>query len=353
MAVAGLACAFGAGRCAAQTDPWGSLPFVDMLRFSSLPLDGHQASAPPPGEWQLSLASGYFNVWQLTWHTKTVHRVLGLKRTPVTDAEIKLLERNFPHDQFYHIDLEGTRSDLIVTRGFEGGLAATLSVPWVEIGRPHWDAVAEDFHARLGLGDMGREFFPRGRSTVYVRGRHGAVERLTGVDGAGFGDASLSVTGPAGRLCGAEQRWAVAVEAPTGKAGTLRGSGGWDAGARWFAAWGGERRQVRVGLGYTYLDPSGSWLGVRRDNTWHALVETHVPLFRVLTFRASLRLDSSPLASFTDSDIGKPSSYWTVGVLAPTGRGTWVAFDAGENYGSQAEVPDFSFHLQFGTRLGH
>ena len=352
VAAAAVVCLGWPGGCAAQADPWASLPFVDVLRFSSLPLEGSQAIAPPAGAWELSLTTGYFNVWQLTWHTKTFHSGLGLYRSPLTDEQIKILERNFPHDQFYHIDLEGTRTDMIVSRGLGDGVGVTLDVPWVEVGRPHWDGIAEDFHARFGLSDMGRELFPRGESAVYVRGRSGAIERLAGLDGSGLGDASLSLTGPAGRALGAEQRWAVAVEAPTGTAGTLRGSGGWDAGARWFATWGGDRRQLRVGVGYTYLDRGGSWLGVRRDNMWHGLVETHVPLFRLLTLRASARCDSSPLASFTDSDVGKPSFYWTVGVLAPTGHATWIAFDAGENYGSQAEVPDFSFHLQLGTRLG-
>lgn len=346
-------CVVAAGRCAGQSDPWGSLPFVDALRFSSLPIEGHQASAPADGEWQLSLVSGYFNVWQLTWHTATVHRVLGLRRSPVTDGEIKLLERNFPDDQFYHIDLEGARTNFIVTHGFGAGLAATLSVPWVDVGRPHWDAIAEDVHARFGLSNMGRELFPRGRTTVYVRGRNGAVERLSGLDGSGLGDVSLSVTGSLGEWLGAEHRWVVATEAPTGEKDTLHGSGGWDKGLRWFGTWGQARSQLRVGLGYTWLDANGSWLGVKRDNTWGALIEGHTPLSRVLTFRGSARFDSSPLASFTDSDIGRVSFYWTVGLLSAVARNSWVAFDAGENYGSTAEVPDFSIHVQFGTRLGH
>ena len=342
-----------AGVCAAQEgEQWGSVPFADPLRFSSLPIEGSQAAAPPNGGWQLSLASGYFNVWQLTWHTKTVHEVLDLPRSPVTDAEIKLLERNFPKDQFYHIDLEGTRTVFDATYGFGNGLAATLSVPWVEIGRPHWDAIAEDFHGRFGLGTMGREWFPRGRTTVYVRGRNGALERLTGLDGSGIGDVSVSLTGGVGDWLGAEHRVAVAVEAPTGEKGTLFGSGGWDKGLRWFSTWGKGGSQLRVGLSYTWLDANGSWLGVRRDNTWGALFEGHTFLSRTLTFRASIRFDSSPLASFTDSDIGKVSSYWTVGLLRSLGRAGWVAFDAGENYDTQAEVPDFSFHLQFGTRIG-
>jgi hypothetical protein len=67
--------------------------------------------------------------------------------------------------------------------------------------------------------------------------------------------------------------------------------------------------------------------------------------------RGSARFDSSPLASLTDSDIGKTSFYWTIGVLAPVAGNAWVAFDAGDAMPSVAEVPDVSFHLQFGIRL--
>ena len=64
-----------------------------------------------------------------------------------------------------------------------------------------------------------------------------------------------------------------------------------------------------------------------------------------------MRFDSSPIAGFTDSDIGRTSSYWMLGVLGPLPDGAWWAFDAGENYPSKAEVPDFSFHLLFGSRF--
>jgi len=340
-----------AGVCSGQVDPWAPVSFPDPLRFSSLPVSGTEAIAPAAGQWEVSTELGYFNVWQRTWHTARSHVVLGLEGKPLTDAEIKALERAFPSDQFYHIDLEGWRNDFMVSRGFHGGIAVTLRVPWVQIGSPHWDAIAEDFHATLGLADVAREFFPRGQAMVYARGRQRAVERLSGLEGTGIGDVSVSVTGPLGRWLGAEHRWVVAVETPTGEPGTLRGSGGWDKGVRWFGTWGQGASQLRVGIGYSWLDPAGSWLGVRRDNTWGALFEGRTPLGGRLTLRGSARFDSSPLAGFTDSNLGKTSFYWTVGMLAPVTSGAWVAFDVGENYGSSAAVPDFSLHLQLGFRL--
>jgi hypothetical protein len=73
---------------------------------------------PAAGAWQVSLAFGYFNVWQRTWHTSRSHEVLGLAREPLTAQEIRILEQNFPDDQFYFMDVEGWRNELLVSRGF-------------------------------------------------------------------------------------------------------------------------------------------------------------------------------------------------------------------------------------------
>lgn len=339
----------GAWSALAQAPSWPAATFPDPLRFASLPLNAAEALAPPAGRWQLVLTSAYFNVWQLTWHTGTIHKGWGLLGTPLTAREVDTLAAAFPADQFFHVDIEGVRSDLVAAYGLGRGFSVVLQVPWLDIGRPQWDAVPEKFHGSLGIGNMRRDFFPRGQTTVYVRGRHGAISRLAGREaGHGPGDAALSVSGPAGTWLGAAHRWAVALEAPTGERGTLRGSGGWDTGVRWFAAWGGGRRETRLGIGYSFLDPDGSWLGVERDDTWHAQLELRRPLVGTADWRLAMRFDASPLASFTDSDIGDRSFYWLVGALVPVGRSGFVAFDLGENYPLTAHVPDFSFHLSFG-----
>ncbi len=335
-----------------QEVPWASVPFVDPLRFTSLPLDGTQAAAPRRGEWNVAASVGYFNVWLLTWHTGTIHKALGLLGKPLTDREIQIIERDFPHDQFYHFDLEGTLDQVAISYGLGNGLAVTAMVPWVVVGQPHWDAIADAFHRAFRISDMRRNWFPRGLETVVLRGRHGTIERLGGLAGSGIGDASVSLTGRVGDWLGAEHRWAVAVKAPTGERDTLRGTGGWDAGVRWFATWGRDIKQLRLGLGYTWLDPGGRWLGVQRSDMWAALIEGRAPIGKGFAVRASARLDASPLASFTSSPVGRESFYWTLGLLAPLGRTTWLAFDAGENYPGDAEVPDFSLHLQVVARVG-
>ncbi|HPC84768.1 MAG TPA: DUF3187 family protein [Thermoanaerobaculaceae bacterium] len=339
----------GAASALAQTPSWPAATFPDPLRFSSLPLNAAEATAPPPGRWQVLSTTGYFNVWQLTWHTGTIHKGWDLIGKPLTSTEVETLAAAFPQDQFFHVDIEGVRSDLVAAYGLSHGLAVALQVPWIDIGSPRWDAVPETFHGSLGIHNMRRDFFPRGQTTVYVRGRRGTISELNNRQaGQGLGEVTLTLSGPAGTWLGATHRWAVSIEAPTGERDTLRGSGGWDRGVRWFATWGEGRRETRLGLGYSFLDPAGTWLGIERDDTWHAQLELRRPLAGAVDWRLAMRVDTSPLASFTDSDIGQRSFYWLAGVLVPVGRTGFVAFDLGENYPLTAHVPDFSFHVSFG-----
>lgn len=328
-----------------------SAPFVDPLRFASLPLESVQACEVEKGRWLVSYSTGYFNVWQRSWHTGTLHRELGRRGKPLEPWELRTLEQRHPSQQLFHIDLEGWRSDVAIAHGFGAGLVATVLVPVVGVGRPHWDALPESFHRAFGLAEVRRDVFPRGGTVVYVRGHSGAIERWDEEARSGFGDISVALGGKAGSWLGIDHRWVIALEAPTGEAGSLRGSGGWDAGARWFATWTGARSLARIGLGYTFLDRDGSWLGARRDDTWHALVEGRRTLGDRLFLRGMARFDSSPLASFTRSDIGQFSFFWTVGAGARLGEATDVAIDLGENYPSSAEVPDFSFHLSLIRRF--
>jgi hypothetical protein len=169
--------------CSGQTEPWASVFFPDPLRFSSLPISGTEVIAPAPGQWELSTALGYFNVWQRTWHTARIHQVWGLVGKPLTDAEIKAIEQAFPHDQFYHIDLEGWRNDFVVSRGFDGGIAATLRVPWIEIGSPHWDAIAEVKQAvRIPV---------LGNGGVMCAADIERIKRHTGCDGVMIGHGAM------------------------------------------------------------------------------------------------------------------------------------------------------------------
>ncbi len=338
------------GAAAQGLGPWPA-PSADPLRFASLPLDLDAAAAPASPGWTVSATTSYFNTWYLSWHPGAIHRELGLVGQPLTSAELHTLEQRHPDDAIFFVDLEGWRADVRFSRSFGDGLVATVDVPWVDTTGPHWDAIAEDFHVSIRSGPGGRDLFPRGQNMLYVRGSQGRLERLDGLAAAGIGDVALSLAGPLGQALGGEHRWMVAVEAPTGARGTLRGSGGWDAGVRWLGSWRWRRSELSGALGFTRLDRAGSFLGVERSDTWHAAAAYRLAVGRGTEARVIGRLESSPLAGFTASKVGSPGFVLTLGVRRELAGG-WLAFDLGENYPLVGVTPDYTFHLSAGLRLG-
>ena len=337
---------------AADGDVWATPPFTDPLRVGSLPLDAAAARELAGGEWSLVAGWSYFNTWSGSWHTGTIHHELGRDGQPLQEDELRLLESRHPGDEIYRFDLQGWRADLTGAVGLGRGLVATLQVPRYGVGTPHWDAVATDFHAAFNFSNSRREWFPRGQTVVYARGRGGTVEAWDELRTETWGDASLSLAGGGGHWLGASHRWVMALEAPLGDEGTIGGSGGWDSGLRWFATWGSGRRQLRAGAGYTWLDGGGSFLGARRSDTWHLEAAARVPLSAALDLRVSGRLDSSPLSALSNAAPGDPSFYLALGIRAPLGADSWIAFDVGDNYPISGVAPDFSFHLQLGAVVG-
>ena len=331
---------------------WSAAPVADPLRMASLPLDIATARDLAAGEWSVETTLAYFNVASESWHTGTVHRELGREGLPLEAWELRLLEQRHPDDEIYRIDIEGWRSDVTAAVGLGGGLTANLRVGRVGVGSPQWDAIADEVHTAFNLNGGRRTWFARGQNVVYVRGRGETVERWEQLERETWADTVLSLSGSGGRWLGAAHRWVLAFEAPTGDRDTLAGSGGWDAGVRWVATWGEDRRLARIAAGYTALDSSGSFLGARRADTWHLLGELRRPLTARFAWRVAARFDSSPLADLTGLDPGKSAFFLTVGAAAPLGETSWFAFDLGENYPITGVAPDFTFHLQVGTQIG-
>jgi Protein of unknown function (DUF3187) len=350
--LAAVLAVLAAGVGLAADPEWRITSVPDPLRSASLPFEAALAEAPPAGKWQISAALAYFNLWQGSWQTVAIHEELQRRGKPIASDELREIERRYPDSDLYRIDLEGTRSELLIARGFSGGLAVTVELPWLEIGRPHWDDIAEWWHHRLGLPNADREVFPRSQTLVYIKTRHGTVEQRDALDGGGLGDASISLAVPLGSTSGGSQRLVLAVEAPTGARDTLRGSGGWDAGVRWFASWAWATRRLRLGAGYTWLAHSGTLLGLRRNDTWHFLAGVDQRLGKGYTAEVAFTWERSPLADVTDSELGKPAAAIRFGLEKELREGRWIAFDMGQDWFATGLSPDYSFQLSAGVRLG-
>lgn len=340
----------GAAPASAQLPWWRPAANPDPLRLASFPFDPAMAADPGPGRWDVFFSLSYVNLWADSGQLAALRRPRGETRQPVLPDELRDLERLYPGASIYHLDLEGWRSDLYLSRGLWEGTAVTLHLPWMEVGRPHWDAIAERWHSLAGLPNADREVFPRGGSLVYLRGPGGTIERR-GLDTSGLGDVGVALSLAAGHWLGATHRAVLSLEAPTGRRGTLLGSGGWDLGARWFAAWEGRRTTLLAGAGYTRLAAAGALLGARRDDLWHLMGGLDWRLRPSLT--ASLRVlwERSPLAAFLGSgQSARPALSERFGVAAPITARTWLAFEMGQDWNGAGIAPDYSFHLTMGWK---
>jgi len=225
----------------------------------------------------------------------------------------------------------------------------TLSVPVVSFGSPNWDAIPEDFHRAVGATTQRREVFARGQTMLYARSPRGGVALLEELEKSRLGDITLALAGSMGRWLGGEHRWVAAVQAPTGSRGTLWGSGGWDFGARVESSWVLSRGGSRLGtsVGYSRLDPEGSWLGYRRRDTWHAAACVEFPLTAATQVLLGTRWEQSPIAGF--GAVSQNAGSWNAGVRRTFEDRRWVAFVLGED--AWGVMPDFSLHLAYGVAL--
>ncbi|MGH9458516.1 MAG: DUF3187 family protein [Thermoanaerobaculia bacterium] len=329
--------------------PVSSTP-TDPTEFGSLRLEPFESVAPPEGVWAILVTASYFNQWDGTWHTRRAHEDFGRRGEPIVDEELHALERAFPQDDIYRFDVEGTRFDLLLARGFRNGVSVQARVPWIEIGRPRWDGAAEAFHAVFPVVDhYARDLFPRGQTFLYLRAGGRSLVRRDELARSGIGDVALSVGIPMHRTARSAQRLAVTIELPTGNGDSLHGSGGWDAGARWFYTRQGKRNHLLVGAGYTHQDRRGSFLGFERADTSHLTVDLLRPLTPRTTLHLGGRVDGSPLAGLTNLNVSRPAFFYKIGAQWDVGHDQWVAVDIGEEIAPQVGLDvDFSLHLSWG-----
>jgi hypothetical protein len=342
-----------APAAAQKLAPWDAA-YVEPLRLASLPLELADGRDLAGGAWEISVTPGYFNLWSGSWHTATIHQELGLEGEPLRPEELRILEQRHPGDDIHRFDVEGVVTELRFARGLGRGVTLTVSVPWVEIGSPHWDAISQEIHNALGWGVGGREVFAHSQTLAYVwnpeAGR--AIEAWDELAGSGVGDVRVALSGALGSAWGGEHRWIAAVEAPTGDEGTIAGSGGWDLGVRWLGSWSFGRGALRGAAGYTRLDGSGSFLGAARDDTWHLAAEyRHLWGERADTL-VGVRWDTSPLASFSGGEPGRPAFMFTIGARRWLSDTVFLAGVLGENLIPDGVNPDFTLQLQVGVRTG-
>ena len=352
-AVLVLSSLIGASAAVAQSAPSDPLPGAppDPLRLACAPLSLPELGFAAAEGWSLRVDLAYFNLWNGTWHTGTIHKEFGLLGAPLQAWELRTLELRHGEDAIHRFDVEGWVGSTTVAHRFANGLVVTLAVPWLEVGAPNWDSTAWRFHGAVGLDQARRGWFPRGQTVVYAYYRGAVIESWEELDGTRLADVTVAASGPLGALLGGAQRWGVALQAPTGARQTLAGSGGWDGGVRWGVRWTGRRHSVLAAAAYTWLDRGGSFLGAPRRHTAHAQIAAAYRAGRRTWLNLSGRADTSPLRDFSPSAVGRDSVVLTLGVARPLGKRGWVVFDVGENLPKLGAAPDFTLGLAVSLAL--
>lgn len=318
----------------------------DPLRVSSPAFDAAQAALPEPGTWSFAFETSYFNDWGVSTDLAQLHGELGRERQPVGDDEIAELEWRDPGGSSFMVDLEGWRTDIVVASGLTARLGLTVQVPFVDVGTPHWDGIAESWHQTFSLPNGDRDIFPRSSTMLVLRGHHRSLVRRD-LSGSGVGDVTVGLVADLGRAFGGQHRLVAVVKAPTGEQDTLRGSGGWDAGARWFGQWSGKHVDFLAGAGYSYLDRNGSLLSLTRADLWHLLAGLDWRLGGGLAATLRSSWERSPLDGALDERPAHPGWFTRFGLAADLGHDLWLAVDTGQDSPSGL-APDYTFHLTFG-----
>jgi len=317
----------------------------DPFRAASLPFDLAQPPEIDDGHWNVTAGWSWFNTWSTVWEVTQVHRDFGMDDTTLPSSEeFRSLENQYPTEQFNFIDVEGNLFELFVTRGLPSGWSAGIRIPWMTIGKPHWDTFIDQWHDLFGMTDSHRNTFPRGETLLYIPGREGVIEERE-LARSGLGDISLSIATPSLKFFGGRHRAVMAVEIPTGKTGTLQGSGGWDIGLRTQSIWTWRPSRLLIGLGMNRLDAGGDFLGINRADTWFVGTTYQHRLGRRLTLTGAVTLESSPLADFTDGEAGEPALFKVLALAFEINPRWFTELQYGANRDGMGISPDSSFRL--------
>lgn len=323
---------------------------MDPMRVTSLPLDLSRTYAPKAGEWEASFTVGYFNQLSNTWHIAAIQKELGREGEILRPDLLRLAELRHGKDAIFHLDLEGHRTELSLAYGVGRGFGFSLTVPWMDIGSPNWDAISSDFHSWIGLSQNDRLVVQRGQSHAYLHDDGLQLEAFN-LAGSGLGDTTLAVSGPGGQWFRATHRWALAVEMPTGDRDTLFGSGGWDVGVQWTGSWLFTHSRLDLVASYSFLDSSGSWLGIERSDLASIATRYTREFRRIGGISLEIRFDDAPIADATDGELGDVSFVTQIGWRRNLGDRHWLGFVFGNNFPVESGVqPDLTLALQIGAR---
>ncbi len=253
------------------------------------------------------------------------------------------------------LDGETRRLDLLATGALPlDGARWRLDLPYLAHGGGRMDGLIEDWHRTFGLPGGGREDIPPDRLLFGVLDKDGDLALRLDRSRSGPGDVAAAVSAPLPPWgdSGGETLAGLRVEAPTGKAESLLGSGGWDI-AGWLAT-GGARPLIggplrwHVAGGALYM--SGSEVLPEIHRRWAGfgrVAGTWTPLPRL-----SLRAQLDAHTGFYDSPLaplGGTAMELRFGGAVRLGEGYRLDLGVSEDVAVET-APDITFHVGIAGR---
>jgi len=227
-----------------------------------------------------------------------------------------------------------------------------LDLPWVSQQRGFLDGFIRDWHDFFGLPKGDREKLPN-NELAFIYSRDGAEPLRLENRTNGLGDVRLLLAWQ----WLADERRAVslqgAVKVPTGDAGDLTGSGGWDLS---LAVSGQRDFRLDSGSVATWAGLGGSWLGgggVLADQAreWAVNAWLGVGWSPLVWLGLKLQLDShSALYRSELRELGEPALILTLGGTLEAGAATSLDLSVGEDLITNAS-PDFTCHISLSHRF--
>jgi hypothetical protein len=299
------------------------LPIRDQFLLSNgfFFFEPESAHVLEPDEWSVAVQSTDANTFaKSAWVSRSL-----VDQTGRAEASDVLTDSRYHFDDtLYLIDGQTHRVEFAVNRGFGHHLELGVSLPIIGIGGGWSDAMIEQAHYAMGIGNDVREALRPNRETVYLRSDSteyfrarttrmalGDIALRAKYELTPFEDKHMSVS-----ISGA-------LEFPTGNPTTLDGSGSLDAGVQVLVTRDFRFGRVHASMGLLRLgrnQPLGTHAQILVTDT----VAVSRPLGARTAATMQLTVSESPFRNIGIAEFNRRVFQLSAGLQRRVGRSTYV-----------------------------
>ncbi len=279
----------------------------------------------------------------------------GLAPQPLSEEEFDDFVASTSGREAFFFDGEVLRTSLNVSYGLSERLQVGVEVPFLAHGNGYLDGLIQDFHDGVGVGNAGRESFPRDNFQYALAVDGQRVFRDEAESGIGIGDTTLQakVGLLGGRGASSTLAIALASKLPTGSVESFRGSGHADHGVNVLLSSRMSRRgRMHVNAGYVWIGDWGLLPGLKTSNVYSALAAYEHLTTPRLSLVGQVQGSSSIFRWASGEDLAAPAYEATAGFKYGVRRDVDLTFSFTENFARYGSSPDIGFSVRIVYRPG-